>query len=75
MQISQISYDYAFDPGGSAVGTTSRHFDWNHGDQMKAFRTGSKAQSLPSTRITSMTRLAKVKKLVRKQSGQFEVTH
>jgi hypothetical protein len=40
VDIGQTSYAYTFDTNGNMVAeTTSRHFDWNHSDQMKVFRT------------------------------------
>jgi len=40
MEIGQAGYDYTFDDNGNMRSeTTSRHFEWNHSDQMKAFRT------------------------------------
>ncbi len=56
--------------------TTSRHFEWNHTDQMKAFRTQTDGAE-PSVHAHYLYDAAgqRVKKLVRKQGGQVEVTH
>ena len=40
MEIGDADYDYAYDANGNMRSeTTSRHFEWNHADQLKAFRT------------------------------------
>src|SRR5262249_13321061 len=56
--------------------TTSRHFDWNHSDQMKSFRTQT-AGAEPSVHAHYLYDAAgqRVKKLVRKLGGSVEVTH
>ena len=56
--------------------TTSRHFEWNHSDQMKAFRTQTDGAE-PTVHAHYLYDAAgqRVKKLVRKQGGQIEVTH
>jgi RHS repeat-associated protein len=77
MQIGSSNYDYSFDVNGNMRSeTTSRHFDWNHGDQMKAFRTQTEAAE-PSVYAHYLYDAAgqRVKKLVRKQGGQIEVSH
>ena len=71
------TYDYAFDANGNMRSeTTSRHFEWNHADQMKAFRTQTEGAE-PSVHAHYLYDAAgqRVKKLVRKQGGQVEVTH
>ena len=76
MQIGQAGYEYAFDANGNMRSeTTSRHFEWNHSDQMKAFRTQTDAAE-PSVHAHYLYDAAgqRVKKLVRKQGGQVEVT-
>ncbi|MGH6894858.1 MAG: RHS repeat domain-containing protein, partial [Dongiaceae bacterium] len=70
-------YDYAFDANGNMRSeTTSRHFEWNHSDQMKAFRTQTEGAE-PSVYAHYLYDAAgqRVKKLVRKQGGQVEITH
>ena len=77
MQIGVNGYDYAFDANGNMRSeTTSRHFEWNHSDQMKAFRTQTEGAE-PSVYAHYLYDAAgqRVKKLVRKQGGQIEVTH
>src|SRR5262249_927983 len=56
--------------------TTSRRFQWNHSDQMKAFGTQIEGAE-PSVYAHYFYDAAaqRVKKLVRKQGGQVEVTH
>jgi RHS repeat-associated protein len=77
MQIGQATFDYAFDDNGNMRSeTTSRHFEWNHSDQMKVFRTQTQGAE-PSVHAHYFYDAAgqRVKKLVRKQGGQVEVTH
>ena len=77
MQIGQAGYDYAFDANGNMRSeATSRHFEWNHSDQMKVFRTQTEGAE-PSVHAHYLYDAAgqRVKKLVRKQGGKVEVTH
>jgi hypothetical protein len=77
LQIGLDSYDYAFDTNGNMRSeATSRHFEWNHSDQMKAFRTQADGAE-PSVHAHYLYDAAgqRVKKLLRKQGGQVEVTH
>jgi RHS repeat-associated protein len=77
MQIGQSPYDYTFDANGNMLAeTTSRHFEWNHSDQMKVFRTQTEGAE-PSVHARYLYDSAgqRVKKLVRKQGGEIEVTH
>jgi RHS repeat-associated protein len=77
MKIGDTHYDYAFDASGNMLSEpTSRHFEWDHSDQMKAFRTQT-AGAEPSVHAQYLYDAAgqRVKKLVRKQGGQVEVTH
>jgi RHS repeat-associated protein len=77
MQIGVDGYDYAFDANGNMRSeTTSRHFEWNHTDQLKAFRTQI-AGAEPSIHAHYLYDAAgqRVKKLVRKQGGLIETTH
>jgi RHS repeat-associated protein len=77
VQIGDADYDYTFDANGNMRSeTTSRHFEWNHSDQMKAFRTqtGGAEPSVHAHYLYDATG-QRVKKLVRKQGGQVEVTH
>jgi RHS repeat-associated protein len=77
VRVGQDSYDYTFDPNGNMISeTSSRHFDYNHADQLVAFRTQT-GSAEPSVHAHYLYDAAgqRVKKLVRKQGGQFEVTH
>lgn len=77
MQIGDNGYDYVFDANGNMRSeATSRHFEWNHGDQMKTFRTQVEGAE-PSMYAHYLYDAAgqRVKKLVRKQGGHIEVTH
>jgi RHS repeat-associated protein len=77
MATGQTTYAYAFDPCGNLLSeTTSRHFEWNHADQMKVFRTQT-AGAEPSVHAQYLYDGAgrRVKKLVRKQGGGVETTH
>src|SRR5262249_10144027 len=77
VQIGADPYEYAFDDNGNMGSeTTSRHFDWNHSDQMKVFRTQTEGAE-PSVHAHYLYDAAgqRVKKLARKQGGQVEVTH
>ena len=77
MQIGETTYGYGFDANGNmATETSSRHFEWNHADQMKVFRTQADGAE-PSVHAQYFYDAAgqRVKKLVRKQGGQIEVTH
>ena len=77
MQLGQTAYAYTFDVNGNMLSeTTSRHFDWNHADQMKAFRTQTDGAE-PSVYAQYLFDSSgqRVKKLVRNQGGQVEVTH
>ena len=77
MKIGDSRLGYTFDANGNMRSeTTSRHFEWNHSDQMKAFRTQTEGAE-PSVHAHYLYDAAgqRVKKLVRKQGGQVEVTH
>src|SRR5262249_30936097 len=77
MQLGQSVFPYTFDPSGNMRSeTTSRHFDWNYANQMKAFATQTEGAE-PSVHAQYLYDATgqRVKKLVRKQGGQIEVTH
>ena len=77
MTAGSTTYDYSFDGNGNLRSeTTSRHFDWGHADQLKAFRTQTDGAE-PSVHAHYLYDAAgqRVKKLVRKQGGQIDVTH
>jgi RHS repeat-associated protein len=72
----QAVFDYAYDEGGNLVReTTSRHFEWDHADRMCIFRTQTEGAE-PSVHAHYLydSTGQRVKKLVRKQGGQIEVT-
>lgn len=69
-------FSYRFDDNGNLIHeTTSRHFEWDHSDQMKAFRTqvGTSGPSVHAHYLYDASG-QRVKKLVRKQGGSFETT-
>jgi RHS repeat-associated protein len=77
VEIGADRYEYSFDANGNIRSeATSRHFEWDHSDQMKAFRTQMPGAE-PSVHAHYLYDAAgqRVKKLVRKQGGQVEVAH
>lgn len=77
MTIGTTPYDYTFDANGNLTAETStRHFTWNHGDQLSAFATQT-AGAEPSIHAHYLYDPAgqRIKKLVRRQGGAVEVTH
>jgi RHS repeat-associated protein len=77
LQVGQTSYAYTFDPSGNMTSeTSSRHFDWNYANQMKAFATQTDGAE-PSVYAQYLYDSSgqRVKKLVRNQGGQTETTH
>jgi RHS repeat-associated protein len=77
VEIRTNSYDYTFDDSGNMRSEAiSRHFEWNHSDRLKALRTQTDGAE-PSVHAHYLYDAVgqRVKKLVRKQGGQFEVTH
>jgi RHS repeat-associated protein len=76
MKVGDSTYEYAFDGNGNMHSeATSRHFEWNHADQMKSFRTQTEGAE-PSVHAHYLydSMGQRVKKLVRKQGGSVEVT-
>jgi RHS repeat-associated protein len=74
--VGQTPFDYIYDDNGNLVSeTTSRHFEWDHGDWMKAFRVQA-GESEPSIHTHYLYDAGgqRVKKLVRRQGGHFEST-
>ncbi|WKJ90074.1 SpvB/TcaC N-terminal domain-containing protein [Methylomonas montana] len=74
--IGQSAYRYAYDSNGNMLSEhQTRLFDWDHSDRLKAFRT-QVAGSEPSVHAQYLYDAAgmRVKKLVRKQGGQYTVT-
>jgi RHS repeat-associated protein len=75
-QIGSGSYSYKFDDNGNMKSETStRHFEWNHSDEMKVFRTQTDGAQ-PSVYAQCLYDASgqRVKKFVRKQNGDVEVT-
>lgn len=72
----QTAVAYAYDGKGSLTQETdSRHFEWDYADRMRVFRTQTDSAE-PSVHAQYFydTEGQRVKKLVRKQGGQVEVT-
>jgi hypothetical protein len=68
-------YDYTYDADGNLIQeTTSRHFEWDHSNRMRAYRTQTGGYE-PSVYAHYLYDAAgqRIKKLVRKQGGQVEV--
>ena len=67
---------YTYDANGNLTSeTTSRHFEWDHSDRMRAYRTQT-AGAEPSVHAHYLYDAAgqRVKKLVRNKAAQVEVT-
>ncbi|MGB3941014.1 MAG: SpvB/TcaC N-terminal domain-containing protein [Candidatus Manganitrophaceae bacterium] len=76
MTIGQDSYRYAYDANGNMLSEQqTRQFEWDHSDRLKTFRT-QVAGSEPSVHAQYLYDAGgmRVKKLVRKQGGQYTVT-
>jgi RHS repeat-associated protein len=77
MTVGSTPYGYTYDANGNLTGeTTSRHFEWNHADQLTAFATQTQGAQ-PSIHVQYLYDAVgqRVKKLVRRQGGAVEVTH
>jgi RHS repeat-associated protein len=77
VDIGDLAVNYTFDANGNVRSeTSSRHFEWDHVDQLKTFRTQA-GDAEPSIHAHYLYDAAgtRVKKLVRKQGGGIEVTH
>ena len=77
MTIGNNPHQYRHDANGNVRSeTSSRHFEWGHGDRLKAFRTQTEGAE-PSVHAHYLYGAdgERVKKLVRKQGGRFETTH
>ena len=76
MTIGALDFDYAYDASGNLIReTTSRHFEWDHSNRMKVYRTQTES-SAPSVHAHYLydTSGQRVKKLVRGQGGRVDVT-
>jgi RHS repeat-associated protein len=76
LTIGTNTYPYSYDAGGNLTQeATSRHFEWDHSDRMRIYRTQTDKQE-PSihTHYLYDSGGQRVKKLVRKQGGQVEGT-
>ncbi len=76
VNIGSRDYAYFYDANGNMVReNTSRHFEWDHSDRLKVFRTqpGSAEPSVHAHYLYDASG-QRVKKLVRKQDGLLEVT-
>jgi RHS repeat-associated protein len=77
-------FSYAYDPSGNLIGeTSSRHCEWDHSNRMRVYRTQTAAAGVPpgDPQLAEPTVYAhylydskgqRVKKLIRRQGGQFE---
>ena len=77
MEVRGDGYNYHLDDNGNMRSeATSRHFEWNHADRMKAFRIQTEGAE-PTVHAHYLYDAAgqRVQKLVRKQGGRVQVTH
>lgn len=71
-----IPQTHFFDSNGNLIReNTERHFEWDHSDRMRVFRNQT-AGAEPSVHAHYLYDVSgqRVKKLIRKQSGEYEVT-
>jgi RHS repeat-associated protein len=76
MSVGAKSYAYVYDASGNLLReNSSHHFEWDHADRMRVYRTQI-GDSEPSVHAHYLYDSGgqRVKKLVRKQGGQVEVT-
>lgn len=76
LNVGVTGFDYHYDANGNMTGeTTSRHFEWDYADRMRVYRTQTDG-SEPSVHAHYLYDAGgqRVKKIVRKQGGQIEVT-
>jgi RHS repeat-associated protein len=74
--VGQTLYAYEYDGNGNMTAeTSSRRFDWDHADQLKAFRTQTEGAE-PSIHAHYLYDATgqRVKTLARKQGGRIQVT-
>ncbi|WP_460223211.1 toxin TcdB middle/N-terminal domain-containing protein [Paraburkholderia terrae] len=76
LTIGQTDFHYTYDAGGNLIQeTSSRHFEWDHSDRMRAYRTQPEnADASIHAHYLYDAGGQRVKKLVRNQGGQVEVT-
>ncbi|RCJ42356.1 hypothetical protein A6770_35100 [Nostoc minutum NIES-26] len=74
--IGQTDYQYIYDNNGNLIQENGvRHFEWDYANRMRVFRTQpSNAEPSIHTHYLYDASRQRVKKLVRKQGGQVEVT-
>ena len=76
LTVGAAVFGYEYDANGNMTReTTSRHFEWDHADRMRVYRTQTGAGE-PSVHAHYLYDAGgqRVKKLVRKQGGRVEVT-
>ncbi|SPB18557.1 FG-GAP/YD repeat-containing protein [Caballeronia novacaledonica] len=76
LNVGATTFDYRYDANGNTTAeTASRHFEWDHADRIRIFCV-QMAGSEPSVHAHYLYDAGgqRVKKLVRKQGGQVEVT-
>ena len=76
MGVGGAVFAYTYDASGNLISeTTARHFEWDHSDQMRVYRTQIE-DAEPSVHAHYLydTDGQRVKKLVRKHGGKVEVT-
>ncbi|MBF2009493.1 MAG: VCBS repeat-containing protein [Chlorogloeopsis fritschii C42_A2020_084] len=74
--VGQTVYQYTYDNNGNLIQENgARHFEWDYADRMRVFRTQTE-NAEPSVHAHYLYDASgqRVKKLVRKQGGQIEVT-
>ena len=76
LSTGETIYDYDYDDNGNMISeTSSRHFEWDHSDRMRVYRTQINGSN-PSVHAHYLydSTGQRVKKIVRKLNGLIEVT-
>ena len=76
MTVGQSVFNYIHDPNGNLLGeAASRHFEWDHNNRIRAFRIQA-GTAEPSVHAHYLYDAGgqRVKKIIRKQGGQFATT-